>query len=122
MLETFRSDWNWTLGGVATAQIIGIAVALIGLIWLIYNHPRGKKPYPYLPPWTPEREHQERLALAGAAAGGGTLAMAGGPGTDSDDDSDSDEWDDDDDEDEFEDTDTDNDEPDDSKNETSEDF
>ena len=25
ILETFRSGWNWTLGGIATAQIIGIA-------------------------------------------------------------------------------------------------
>ena len=119
LLEAFRSGWNWTVGGIPTAQLIGIAIVLIGLVWLIYNHPRGKEPYPYLPPWTPEREREAGLGLAAAAAGGGTLAMAGGTDTDSDVDDDHDEWEDDD---EFEDTDTDNDAPDDSSNETSEDF
>jgi len=132
VLETFRAGWNWTLSGIPTAQIIGIALILIGLIWLIYNHPRGKKPYPYLPPWTPEREHAEQqLALAGAAAGGGSMAMHGGgagssgstssAGSESDDDADSDDADEDDDEWE-EDADSDNDEVDDSRNEDSEDF
>jgi len=66
VLETFRSGWNWTVGGIPTAQLIGIAIALLGIVWLIYNHPRGRAPYPYLPPWTPEREHEAQLALAGA--------------------------------------------------------
>ena len=88
-LETFRTGWNWTLGGIATAQIIGIALVLIGLIWLIYNHPRGKKPYPYLAPWTPAAE-AEQLALAGATAGGGSLAMSGATDLEDDDD----EWED----------------------------
>jgi phosphatidylglycerol---prolipoprotein diacylglyceryl transferase len=91
-LETFRTGWNWTLGGIATAQIIGIALVLIGLIWLIANHPRGKKPYPYLPPWTAAAE-AERLALAGAAAGGGSLAMSGATDLEDEDDDD-DEWED----------------------------
>ncbi len=91
ILETFRSGWNWTLGGIATAQIIGIALVLLGIVILIYNHPRGKPPYPYLPPWKPERERDAALALA--AAGGGTVALAGA-GTDSDDDAD-DEYEDD---------------------------
>jgi phosphatidylglycerol---prolipoprotein diacylglyceryl transferase len=126
ILETFRAGWNWTVGGVPTAQLIGIAIALIGLVWLIYNHPRGKAPYAYLPPWTSERENEAQLALAGAAAGGGTLAVAGATGTDSgatgadtDAEDDDDEWED---GDEFEDTDSDNDALDDSQNETSEDF
>jgi phosphatidylglycerol:prolipoprotein diacylglycerol transferase len=102
LLETFRAGWNWTVGGIPTAQIIGIALILIGFIWLIYNHPRGRDPYPYLPPWTPESEYAGtggQLAPAAATAGGG-----------------------DDDDDEWEDADTDNDEVDDSHNETSEDF
>jgi phosphatidylglycerol---prolipoprotein diacylglyceryl transferase len=67
VLETFRAGWNWTLGGIATAQIIGIALVLIGVIWLIYNHPRGKEPYPYLPPWTPEAEAAAEAAASPAA-------------------------------------------------------
>jgi len=55
-LELMRTDWDWKLGGLPTAVIVGIAVALIGAIWLLYNHPRGKEPYPYLPPWSPRRE------------------------------------------------------------------
>ena len=54
ILETFRSGWNWTLGGIPTAQLIGVGLILFGLAWLAYNHPRGKDPYPYPPPWEPE--------------------------------------------------------------------
>jgi phosphatidylglycerol:prolipoprotein diacylglycerol transferase len=111
ILETFRSGWNWTVGGIPTAQIIGVATVLIGLIWLIHNHPRNREPYAYLPPWTPEREHEMQLALATASGAAGVMD------TESDEDADFDDSDDD-----FEDTDTDNDEPDDSANETSEDF
>jgi phosphatidylglycerol---prolipoprotein diacylglyceryl transferase len=57
VLETFREGWNWTLqGGLATAQLIGIAVILIGVGWLIYNHrpgARGDEP----PPAAPRRDH-----------------------------------------------------------------
>ena len=101
LLETFRSGWNWTVGGIATAQIIGIGLLLLGIIILIYNHPRDRKPYPYLPPWTPEREREMQLALAG----GGVITT----GTDSDDDADYDDLEDDD---EFEDADTDDDDDD----------
>ena len=50
-LEFFREGWNWTLGGLPTAQIIGIGVVLFGIGWLAYNHRPGSKPYPYLPPY-----------------------------------------------------------------------
>ncbi len=56
VLEYLRSGWNWTLGplgGIPTAQVIGAALVLIGIVWLIYNHPRGKEPYPYPPRWEP---------------------------------------------------------------------
>jgi phosphatidylglycerol:prolipoprotein diacylglycerol transferase len=98
-LETLRTEWDWKIGGIPTAIIIGVGLALFGAIWIIYNHPRGKDPYPYLPPWTPERERAGQLALAGAAAGGSTLAMPGGPDSDEDADADyedDDEWEDDD--------------------------
>src|SRR4051794_5409732 len=92
-LETFRAGWNWTLGGIATAQIIGIGLILFGIFWLIYNHPRGKKPYPYLPPWTPDTEAATQLELAGATAGGGSLAAGGARAADAGADTlDDDEW------------------------------
>ncbi len=54
VLEPFRSGWNWTLGGIATAQIVGFLVIMIGLVILIWNHGRrDTKPYDYPPPWTP---------------------------------------------------------------------
>jgi phosphatidylglycerol:prolipoprotein diacylglycerol transferase len=54
VLETFRSGWNWTLGGIATAQIVGFIFVVIGLIILIRNHGRrDTKPYDYPPPWQP---------------------------------------------------------------------
>jgi phosphatidylglycerol---prolipoprotein diacylglyceryl transferase len=67
LLETFRAGWNWTVGGIPTAQLIGITIAFIGVIWLIYNHPRGRAPYPYPPPWTPDRPPDLAFATAGAA-------------------------------------------------------
>jgi len=67
-LETLRTDWDWKIGGIPTAILIGIALALIGIVWLIYNHPRGREPYPYLVAWTPELDDKlDRTAFAAAA-------------------------------------------------------
>jgi phosphatidylglycerol:prolipoprotein diacylglycerol transferase len=56
ILESFREGWNWTLGGIATAQWIGIVVVLIGIAWIAWNHRPGSRPYQWRPPWTaPER-------------------------------------------------------------------
>ena len=57
-LEFFRAGWNWTVGGLPTAQLIGIAIVIIGVAWLLYNHRRGSKPYEYLPAYvaSPEPE------------------------------------------------------------------
>ena len=49
LLEFFRAGWNWTLGGIPTAQLIGIIIVLLGFAWLIYNHRPGSKPYAYAP-------------------------------------------------------------------------
>ena len=38
LLESFRAGWNWTLGGIATAQLIGIALVIVGIVWIAYNH------------------------------------------------------------------------------------
>ena len=84
VLELMRTDWDWKLGGIPTAIIVGGALVLGGLIYLIWNHPRGKEPYPYLPPWTPESEGGGQLALAGATVGGGTMALSSTGGGDSD--------------------------------------
>jgi phosphatidylglycerol:prolipoprotein diacylglycerol transferase len=54
LLEFFRSDWNWKLSGIPTAQLIGIALVIVGIIWLAYNHRPGTKPYPYPEPIRPE--------------------------------------------------------------------
>jgi phosphatidylglycerol:prolipoprotein diacylglycerol transferase len=48
-LEFFREGWNWTVGGMPTAQIIGIVLVVIGIAWIGYNHRPGTKPYEYLP-------------------------------------------------------------------------
>jgi phosphatidylglycerol:prolipoprotein diacylglycerol transferase len=53
LLEFFREGWNWTLGGIPTAQLIGIGLVVLGIVWIAYNHRPGSKPYPYLPPYQP---------------------------------------------------------------------
>ena len=52
-LETFREGWNWQLGGLATAQLIGIAIVIVGIAWIAWNHRPGSQPAPQLPPWQP---------------------------------------------------------------------
>ena len=53
LLEFFRADWNWKLGGIPTAQLIGIALVIVGIVWIAYNHRPGTKPYPYPEPIRP---------------------------------------------------------------------
>ena len=69
VLETFRAGWNWTLGGIATAQIVGFAVIVIGLVILIRNHAsRDTKPFDYPPPWSPPSKTPPTDADASAEA------------------------------------------------------
>jgi len=56
LLEFFRAGWNWTVGGLPTAQIIGIVIVIIGIAWLAYNHRPGNEPYHYLVAYTPDAE------------------------------------------------------------------
>ena len=53
-LETFREGWNWTLGNIPTAQIIGVFLVVFGVAWIAWNHrlgsPRFNYPEPYRPP------------------------------------------------------------------------
>ena len=55
LLEVFREGWNWTLGpgGIPTAQVVGITLALIGVAWIAYNHRPGSKPFAYPDPVEP---------------------------------------------------------------------
>jgi hypothetical protein len=56
VLETFREGWNWTLaGGIPTAQIIGLGVIVVGILWLVWNHRPGRAPHAYLPAIVPEK-------------------------------------------------------------------
>ena len=55
-LEFLREGWNWTLGplgGIPTAQVVGVTLALIGVVWIAYNHRPGTQPYPYPDPILP---------------------------------------------------------------------
>jgi len=56
VLETFREGWNWTLGGLATAQIIGIVLVVIGIAWIAWNHRAGSRPAEHMPPWEPPEQ------------------------------------------------------------------
>jgi hypothetical protein len=38
VLETFRSGWNWTLFGLATAQIIGLGAAAAAIVAIVVRH------------------------------------------------------------------------------------
>ena len=70
VLEFFRSGWNWTigaLGGIPTAQLIGVGLILLGVVIVIRNHPRGREPYPYKA-WTPDSERAAEATAAGAVA------------------------------------------------------
>jgi phosphatidylglycerol:prolipoprotein diacylglycerol transferase len=38
VLETFRSGWNWTIFGLATAQLIGLGAAAAAIVAIIVRH------------------------------------------------------------------------------------
>jgi phosphatidylglycerol:prolipoprotein diacylglycerol transferase len=44
VLEVMRAGWNWTVGGIAAAQLVGIAVIVIGVAWIAWNHRPGRRP------------------------------------------------------------------------------
>lgn len=53
LLEFFREGWNWTVGGIPTAQLVGVALVLIGVAWIAYNHRPGSRPFDYPEPARP---------------------------------------------------------------------
>lgn len=46
-LETLREGWNWTVGGVPTAQLVGVTLAVIGAAWIAWNHRPGNPQFEY---------------------------------------------------------------------------
>jgi phosphatidylglycerol:prolipoprotein diacylglycerol transferase len=50
LLETFRSGWNWTLFGLATAQLVGLGAAAAAIVailirhWWVRRHPESGAP------------------------------------------------------------------------------
>jgi phosphatidylglycerol---prolipoprotein diacylglyceryl transferase len=70
-LEMFREGWNWTVGGIATAQLVSLAVIVIGVAWIAWNHRPGRPPEPepvdlakvrHPPPNDPPAEMQGQAA------------------------------------------------------------
>ena len=55
-LETLRGGWNWTIFGLATAQLIGLGAALAAIITILIRHQwvRQHPPSPDQPPTDPE--------------------------------------------------------------------
>jgi phosphatidylglycerol---prolipoprotein diacylglyceryl transferase len=47
VLETFRSGWNWTFFGLATAQLVGLGAAAVAIVaifvrhWWVRRHPEA---------------------------------------------------------------------------------
>lgn len=41
-LETFREGYNWTIGEIPTAQIVGAVLIIMGIAWLAWNHRPGR--------------------------------------------------------------------------------
>jgi hypothetical protein len=50
ILETFRGGWNWTVFGLATAQLIGLGAAAAAIVailirhWWVRRHPEAPAP------------------------------------------------------------------------------
>ena len=38
VLETFRSGWNWTFFGLATAQLVGLGAAAVAIVAIVIRH------------------------------------------------------------------------------------
>ena len=53
LLEFFREGWNWTVGGIPTAQLVGISLVIVGIVWIAYNHRPGTRPFDYPTPVEP---------------------------------------------------------------------
>ncbi len=57
LLETFRSGWNWTFMGLATAQLVGLGAAAVAIVAILVRHrlaPREATPPKPLPEAGPD--------------------------------------------------------------------
>ena len=63
-LESFREGWNWTVGGIATAQLVSLGFIVVGVAWIAWNHRPGRpaEPAPV------DLAEQRRAAAADARA------------------------------------------------------
>jgi phosphatidylglycerol---prolipoprotein diacylglyceryl transferase len=67
VLETFRSGWNWTIYGLATAQIVGLSAAAAAIVAILVRHWWVRR-YPETPVKASEpAEPAERPAAAESA-------------------------------------------------------
>jgi phosphatidylglycerol---prolipoprotein diacylglyceryl transferase len=44
ILESFREGWNWTVGGIPTAQLVSLGFIAVGVAWIAWNHRPGRPP------------------------------------------------------------------------------
>jgi phosphatidylglycerol---prolipoprotein diacylglyceryl transferase len=42
-LETFREGYNWTVGDMPVAQLLGIGLVVFGVAWIAWNHRPGSR-------------------------------------------------------------------------------
>jgi phosphatidylglycerol---prolipoprotein diacylglyceryl transferase len=42
-LETFREGYNWTVGDMPVAQLLGIGLVVLGIAWIAWNHRPGSR-------------------------------------------------------------------------------
>jgi phosphatidylglycerol---prolipoprotein diacylglyceryl transferase len=47
-LETFREGYNWTVGDMPVAQLVGIGLVVFGVAWILWNHRPGSRPKPHV--------------------------------------------------------------------------
>jgi len=55
-LETFREGYNWTVGGIPTAQLIGIGLIVVGIATIVWRHTRSSPIEPEQPEEASERQ------------------------------------------------------------------
>jgi phosphatidylglycerol:prolipoprotein diacylglycerol transferase len=67
LLEPFRSGYNWTVGGIPTAMLIGVVVVVGGVVFITWNH-RRERPEPTPSEEPAEPDGPEPALEAGATA------------------------------------------------------
>ena len=70
-LETFREGYNWTVGGIPTAQLIGIGLIVVGIATIVWRHTRSSpiEPHESIEPPEPEESEEAPERQSPAPAG-----------------------------------------------------